>query len=253
MNAWGSNGASFEITFKGTEIRLYGVTNPANGKADVYLDGELVGEANYFNNSEMIQMVWSAENLEDEEHTLQVVAKDKYTSFNRAEITTTDSANNTNEGTNFALDERDVGNHSTSAMIFQFEGSGFNLFGATRDALIDVYIDDQLVDENYRIYSKGDRQTTYHIRGLEHTKHIAKIDIKGGTFVFDGLDIILRARLEDGAEDIAHMLALIERFTEEGDIVNDDVARTLTILFDHCGALRKKPNDGKGQKTYEKL
>ena len=247
VNAWGSNGASFEITFKGTEIRLYGVTNPANGTADVYLDGELVGEANYFNNSEMIQMVWSAENLEDEEHTLKVVAKDKYTSFNRAEITTTDPANNTNEGTNFALDERDVGNNSTSAMIFQFEGSGFNLFGATRDALIDVYIDDQLVDENYRIFSKGDRQTTYHIRGLENTKHIAKIDIKGGTFVFDGLDVIT-GTTEDGAEDVAHMLALIEGFTEEGDIVNDDVARTLTIHLTAVGHYEKNGMTEKAKK-----
>lgn len=307
-NTWGTNGASFEIAFKGTEIRLYGITNPSNGKADVYLDGKLVGEANYLNNSEIHQQVWSAENLEDKEHTLKVVAKDKYTSFTKAEIETNDpilavtklgptnivkisdeslidnkentvyafrkntawGSNTTNAwanfdddpyifinftgsgidylaGTgekslyNFELDGVDIGNfavdpisgirysirgleekphtlkvslkdnerkdtymdyrgvniYSTpkqeepkSSMIFDFTGSGFNLFGATPDALIDVYIDEQLVEENVRIFAKGDRQTSYSIRGLKDSEHTAKIVIKGGTYVLDGIDII---------------------------------------------------------------
>ncbi|MBD0384806.1 FIVAR domain-containing protein [Paenibacillus sedimenti] len=306
VNTWGSAGASFEITFKGTAIRLFGITNPSNGKADVYLDGVLAGEANYVNNSEIHQMVWSAENLADKEHTLKVVAKEKYTSFTKAEIETTDpvmavkrlgpkeiisdasqigsvtntvygyrnngsiwGSNNTNAwahfnddpylliiftgtgidylaGTgvksqyNFELDGVDMGNYSVnpdgvmysvrgleeerhilkvslkdnvrqedfmdyrgvniystpkadgtnSSMIFDFKGSGFNLFGSTPDALIDVYIDDQLIDENFRIYSKGDRQTSYNIRGLKDTEHTAKFVIKGGTFVLDGIDVI---------------------------------------------------------------
>ncbi|WP_257535958.1 S-layer protein [Metabacillus litoralis] len=307
-NTWGSNGASFEIAFKGTEIRLFGVTNPSNGTADIYLDGELVGEANYLNNSSITQMVWSAENLEDKEHTLKVVSKDKYTSFTKAEITTTDpvlavknmgpteiikisdeaeignnentvyafrknaawGSNSTNAwanfdddpyilinftgsgidylaGTaekslyNFELDGVDVGdfavdlktgvrysvrgleekphtlkvslkdnerkdtymdyrgvniystpeaNSAKSSMIFDFEGSGFNLFGATPDALIDVYIDDLLIEENFRIYAKGDRLNSYHIRGLKDTKHTARIVVKGGTFTLDGIDVI---------------------------------------------------------------
>lgn len=308
VNAWGSAGASFEIKFKGTEIRLFGITNPSNGKADVYLDGELVGAANYVNNSEIQQLVWSAENLEDKEHTLKVVAKEKYISFTKAEIETTDpvlavqklipnnfvkisdesqigsaentvyafrsngntwGSNDTNAwahfnddpyllinftgagidylaGTgvksqyNFELDGVDVGNYSvnsdgvmysvrgleekphtlkvslkdnvrkedymdyrgvhiystpktngtSSSMIFDFEGSGFNLFGATPDALIDMYIDDILIDKDFRIYSKGDRQTSYSIRGLQNTKHTARVVIKGGTFVLDGIDVI---------------------------------------------------------------
>ncbi|MGN7284614.1 hypothetical protein ACTHP3_06650 [Shouchella rhizosphaerae] len=32
----------------------------------------------------------------------------------------------------------------TSGMIFSFEGSGFHLFGATQDAVIDVVIDGQI-------------------------------------------------------------------------------------------------------------
>ncbi|RKL66913.1 S-layer protein [Salipaludibacillus neizhouensis] len=307
-NAWGSDGESFEITFKGNEIRLYGETNPTNGTADIYLDGELVGEANYLNNSSIVKMVWSAEGLEEKEHTLKVVAKDSYTSFTRAEIETTDDVpmeavttlapnnfvaisddadvgdeentvyayreNGATWGSNsnnawasfndnpyiminftgtgidyllgtdnnteyeFELDGEDVGNHSVgadgvsysirdleekphtlkvslgdnevkeefmdyrgvniystpkegnSSMIFNFEGSGFNLFGATPDALIDVYVDDQLIEEDFRIYPKGDRQTSFNIRGLKDTNHTAKVVVKGGTFVLDGMDVI---------------------------------------------------------------
>ncbi|WP_407271199.1 S-layer protein [Radiobacillus sp. PE A8.2] len=72
-NAWGNDGDSFEITFKGNEIRLFGEANSGNGTADVYLDGELVGEANYLNNSSVVKMVFSADNLEEKEHTLKVV------------------------------------------------------------------------------------------------------------------------------------------------------------------------------------
>lgn len=308
VNSWGTVGSSFEIKFKGTEIRLFGITNPSNGKADVYLDGELVGEANYVNNSEIHQVVWSSDNLEDKEHTLKVIPKEKYTSFTKAEIETTDpvlavkklvaknivkisdesligneentvyafrkngntwGSNDTNAwahfndepyllinftgtgidylaGTgvksqyNFELDGVDMGNYSVnpdsvmysvrgleekqytlkvslkdnvrqedfmdyrgvniystpradsinSSMIFNFEGSGFNLFGATPDALIDTYIDGILIDENYRIYSKGDRQTSYSVRGLNDTKHTAKVVVNAGIFVLDGIDVI---------------------------------------------------------------
>jgi hypothetical protein len=321
-NAWGSAGTSFEITFKGTEIRLFGVTNPSNGKADVYLDGQLAGEASYVNNSEIHQVVWSAKDLEDKVHTLKVVTREKYASFTKAEIETTDpvmavqklapkdivkltdaqagsvaqavyaaavpgdsvtnivyayrnngnvwGSNDTNAwahfnddpylyivftgtgldyfaGTSvkskyrFELDGVEVGNYnvnsdgvmysvrgleekqhtlkvslganvrqedymdyrgvniystpkpisSSSSLIFKFEGSGFNLFGATPDALIDVYIDGIPIHENYRIYAKGDRQTSYSLRGLRSANHTAKVVVKGGTFTLDGLDVIM--------------------------------------------------------------
>ncbi|WP_078434878.1 S-layer protein [Metabacillus halosaccharovorans] len=307
-NAWTSDG-SLEIKFKGTEVRLYGITNPSKGTADIYLDGNLVGEANYLNNSEIHQEVWSSEVLEDTEHTLKVVAKEKYLSFSKVEIETNDpvlsvqklapndlvkitdesligneentvyayrknntwGSNQTNawanfnddpylfinfygsgidylSGTgdkslyNFELDGEDMGDFavdtdtgvrysvrgleekahtlkvslkdnepketymdyrgvniyrtpkvdspSSSSMIVDFKGSGFNLFGATPDAVIDVYVDDQLIDENVRIFSKGDRQTSYQIRGFKDKKHTAKVVVKGGTFVLDGIDII---------------------------------------------------------------
>ncbi|AEI43030.1 S-layer protein [Paenibacillus mucilaginosus] len=309
VNAWGSAGTSFEIQFKGTEFRLFGVTNPSNGKADVYLDGVPAGEANYVNNSEVQQMVWSAENLEDRVHTVRVVVKEKYASFTKAEIETTDpvtavktlapkdivkvtdeaqigtventvyayrkngstwGSNDTNAwahfndepyllinftgtgldylaGTgvlsqyNFELDGADAGNYSvnpdgvmysvrgleekphtlkvslkenvrkedymdyrgvriystpkvdsanSSRMIFHFDGSGFNLFGATSDALIDLYVDGILIEENLRIHARGDRQTSYSLRGLKNTGHTAKVVVKGGTLVVDGIDVI---------------------------------------------------------------
>ncbi|MFZ4450784.1 S-layer protein [Salibacterium aidingense] len=310
-NAWGSDGASFEITFKGNEIRLYGITNPSNGTADVYLDGEHAGEADYLNNSEMEQEVWSAEGLEEKEHTVKVTAKESYTSFSKAEIETTEDvpadtvhtlaaneifpisedaeisgeentvfayrengqtwgSNETNAwadfddnpyifihftGTgidylagreeetayHFELDGEDMGNHTVdpdtgvrysvreldegqhtlkvslkdnerketfmdyrgvhiygtpdsdspdSRMIFDFEGSGFNLFGAAADTLIDVYVDDQLIEKDYRMEAAGERQTFYHLRGLKNKEHTAEIVVKAGRFIIDGMDII---------------------------------------------------------------
>lgn len=65
------------------------------------------------------------------------------------------------------------------------------MFGATPDALIDVYIDGIPIHENYRIYAKGDRQTSYSLRGLRSANHTAKVVVKGGTFTLDGLDVIM--------------------------------------------------------------
>ncbi|QKS70287.1 S-layer protein [Paenalkalicoccus suaedae] len=312
-NSWGnaSNNASFEITFKGNEVRLYGVTNPTNGTADIYLNDEFVGEASYLNNSSIEQMVWSATGLEEDVHTLRVVATENWASFTKAEIETEDEAsfeavtflapnnfvaihdeteiggeentvyayrdnglrwgsNSTNawanfhdnpylfihfSGTgidylvnsadkhayNFELNGEDVGNHHVDARTgvmfsvrdledgqhtlkvslkdnerigdwmdyrgvniysipdrdsenqsinFSFEGTGFNLLGATPDALIDVYIDNQLIHKDYRIHAKGDRQTSYHLWELENTKHMVKIVVKGGTFRIDAIDVI---------------------------------------------------------------
>ncbi|PWU69414.1 S-layer protein [Gracilibacillus dipsosauri] len=177
-NAWGSDGEAFEIKFKGHGIRLYGEANPNNGKADIYLDGKLVAEGNYLNNSSMEKMVWSAENLEEREHTLRVVAKDGWTSFTKAEVETNDPISDGSDKI------------SNSSMIFHFNGSGFNLFGATSDSIVDVYIDGVLVDDDYRIQAKGDRQTSYSIRGLKDQEHSAKVYIKAGEFTFDGMDII---------------------------------------------------------------
>ncbi|SDO03938.1 FIVAR domain-containing protein [Alkalicoccus daliensis] len=312
-NAWGSasNDASFEITFSGNAIRLYGETNTSNGTADIYLNDELVAEANYRNNSSIEQMVWSADGLEEQEHTLRVEATDSFASFTRAEIETDEEivreavttiapndfiaisdeaeigeeentvyayrenglewgSSSSNAWANFndnpyilihftgtgieylsgtgdqtayhfELNGEDAGNHTVdtstgiryavkdleegrhtlkvslqdnekledfmdyrgvniygspeteeagNSLIFKFEGTGFNLHGATPDALIDVYVDDQLIHQDYRVYAKGDRQTSYYLWGLDDTAHTAEIVVKGGTFTIDGMDII---------------------------------------------------------------
>ncbi|UOQ48444.1 Ig-like domain-containing protein [Gracilibacillus caseinilyticus] len=317
-NAWGNDGDSFEITFEGNAIRLYGETNPNNGTADVYLDGELVGEANYLNNSSIVKEVWSAEDLEDTEHTLKVVSKESYTSFVKAEIDTdkpidaesvttlapndftaitedaeigsqentvyayrengnTWGANDNNAWANFndnpyiyihftgtgidylagsdnattyqfELDGEVAGNYdvgedgirysvrdledkehtlkvslgdnevketymdyrgvniystpeqSDNKLIFDFEGSGFNLFGATPDALMDVYIDGEQIEQDYRVDAKGDRQTFYHIRGLDVEQHTAEIVVKGGGLTLDGMDVISEASTSDDTD-----------------------------------------------------
>jgi hypothetical protein len=120
---------------------------------------------------------YSVRGLEEKPHTLKVSLKD-------------------NEQKETFMDYRGVNIYHTpsfvpsSSMVFNFEGSGFNLFGSTPDALIDVYVDDQLIEENVRIYSKGDRQTSYNLRGFKDKKHTAKVVVKGGTYVLDGIDVI---------------------------------------------------------------
>lgn len=365
-NAWGSAGASFEIKFKGNEIRLYGEVNPSNGTADIYLDGELVGEANYLNNSSMERMVWSIDNLEEKEHTLKVVSKESYTSFTKAEIETNDAisvetvkkmgandivkisdelligneentvyafrknnawgSNNTNAWANFdddpyilihftgtgidylagteektkyqfELDGKNVGDfgansdgirysvrdleekphtlkvslgdnerldtymdyrginiYSTpkegnSSMIFHFEGIGFNLFGATSDAILDVYIDDQLVEEDYRIYTRGDRQTSYHTHELDNKKHTAKIVVKAGEFVFDGMDILTSSSQETPVKNAAQLKAQVDQLAEDGAIKIEGV-RPLTL---HLESVSHYENKQLGDKVKKHL
>lgn len=370
-NAWGSDGAYFELKFKGTEIRLFGEANPNNGRADIFLDDELVGEASYINNSSMEKMVWSVDNLEDKEHTLKVVAKESWTSLTKVEIETTDpilavkklganeivkiqddesligdkdntvyafrknnvwGSNNTNAwanfdddpyilinftgsgidylaGTgekskyNFELDGEDLGNHAvdsntgirfsirgleekphtlkvslkdnerldtfmdyrgvniysspkyegpSSSVIFPFEGSGFNLFGSTSDALIDVYVDDILIDSDYRINSKGDRQTSYNIRGLLDSKHTTKVVVKGGTFIIDGIDVI------EGRNKVEVNKEALESLYEEhkGKSHKDytkDSWKTFHKALQHAKAVLKNPQSTLEQVVIAKL
>ena len=183
-NSWGSNNtnawANFNddpyllINFYGSGIDYLSGT----GDKSLYnfeLDGVDMGN---FAVDSSTGVRYSVRGLEEKAHTLKVSLKD-------------------NEPKETYMDYRGVNIYSTpkvesptSSMIFDFKGSGFNLFGATPDAVIDVYVDDQLIDENVRIFSRGDRQTSYQIRGFKDKKHTAKVVVKGGTFVLDGIDII---------------------------------------------------------------
>ncbi len=187
-NTWGSNSnnawAHFDdnpyilVNFTGTGIDyLVGAGNET--KYQFELDGEVVGNIGSENGS----VRYSVRDLEEKPHTLKVslgdnTVQEDYMDYRGVNIYSTP-------------------NQSNNSIIFDFKGTGFNLFGATPDALLDVYIDDQLIDDDYRVYSKGDRQTTYSIRGLEDTDHTAKVVVKGGTFTFDGMDIIIGTNPDD--------------------------------------------------------
>lgn len=176
-------------------------------KYNFELDGEDVGD---FNVDPSTGIMFSVRDLEETRHTLKVSLKD-------------------NERFDTYMDYRGVNIYSTpdfygpnSSIIFKFTGSGFNLFGATQDALIDVYVDDELVDEDVRIYATGDRQTSYYVRGLEDTTHIAKIEVKGGTFTLDGIDVILGVSSEDHDGDENGEEGGDHPGDEDGDIPGDE-------------------------------
>ena len=304
--AWSiSEGASFEITFKGVDAKIYGVFEQTSGSADVYLNGEKMETVQYLNNSEIPGVIWSTEGLEYEEHTIRIVATTGSINFTKGEFTSTaatgyirniapnvlthikeDSEVGTAENTvyayrrsvsnwgsqasnawanfgddpyllinftgtgidfrantgatayNFELNGVDVGNHGPgngviysvhgleekahtlkvslgnntandtfmdyrgvsiyytpteiqepSYFVFKFEGTGFNLFGNTAAALLRVTIDGEVVDTAGRVGATGDRLHSYVLSGLENKEHIAKIEVIGGSFQLDGIDI----------------------------------------------------------------
>lgn len=325
-NSWGSTGKSMEITFKGTEIKLYGERNPSNGKGDIYVDGVKVDSVEWINNYAISGVVWEMDGLSDEQHTVKVVSTEGYVSFIKAEITTTDKvlaqkelapnavtkvkddeskigdAENTvyafrknndwgsqssncwanfnddpyilvnftgsgidfksNSGSTaykFELDGQDVGNYgpgtgviysvrdlpegkhtlkvslgenekkdtfmdyrgvtiyhepveaeSNQAMVFNFTGSGFYLFGNTVDAKLRITVDGEVIEEA-RIFGRGDRQTSYSLTGLEDKAHYAKVEVLGGKFTLDGIDFIRGASSKEDKVDFSALNALIQQ------------------------------------------
>lgn len=72
---WLSAGDSFEIAFSGHTVRLFGFPRFSSGRADVFIDGQRVGEANYYNgtNTNEAILMFTHEGLSDGAHTLRVV------------------------------------------------------------------------------------------------------------------------------------------------------------------------------------
>ena len=176
-NAWANfnDSPALVINFTGSGID-YLAGAGAQQKYNFELDGQDVGN---FGVNTSTGVMYSVRNLEQKAHTLKVSLKD-----NQRIDTFMDY-----KGANvyYTVDPDTV---KTSSFIFNFNGTGFNLFGNTPDALLDVYVDNQLVNENTRVYSKGDRQTSYYIHGLSDKAHTAKVVVKGGSFVLDGIDVI---------------------------------------------------------------
>ncbi|HMR50167.1 MAG TPA: family 43 glycosylhydrolase [Arachnia sp.] len=74
-HAWAENGAFFEIPFTGESVALYGRTSATNGTAEVYVDDELIGTADY-NGARVTSTVLIArfDGLDPGDHVLRVVA-----------------------------------------------------------------------------------------------------------------------------------------------------------------------------------
>ncbi len=73
-HTWATEGAAFEIPFTGETVALHGRRATTNGTAEVYVDGELIGTADYRGaRSTTTVPIFSADGLEPGEHVLRVV------------------------------------------------------------------------------------------------------------------------------------------------------------------------------------
>lgn len=71
---WLSAGDSFEIAFSGHTLRLFGFPRYSSGKADVFIDDQRVGEANYHTgaNTQEAILMYTHQGLSDGPHVLRV-------------------------------------------------------------------------------------------------------------------------------------------------------------------------------------
>jgi len=75
--------------------------------------------------------------------------------------------------------------------VFEVRGTGFDLFGATGAATLDVAVDDEPV-RTVAVGSTGDRQTSYWQRGLDGSvPHTVTVTVRSGTFTLDGVDVLV--------------------------------------------------------------
>ena len=75
-----ASGASAEVTFEGTEVRWIGTRSRSGGIADVFINGEPVGEVDLYTprgSGEYQAVVFEATGLEPGEHDLQIVNTDR--------------------------------------------------------------------------------------------------------------------------------------------------------------------------------
>lgn len=71
---WLSAGDSFEIAFSGHTLRLFGFPRYSSGKADVFIDDQRVGEANYYDgtNTNNPILMYTHQGMADGPHVLRV-------------------------------------------------------------------------------------------------------------------------------------------------------------------------------------
>ncbi|MGO4276063.1 hypothetical protein AB4Z22_40585, partial [Paenibacillus sp. TAF58] len=72
---YADTGAFFDVAFQGTGVDLYGSLRNTNGTGSVYIDGTLVGTANYYSTTNQTSVkVFSATGLGAGTHVIKVVA-----------------------------------------------------------------------------------------------------------------------------------------------------------------------------------
>ena len=72
-NKWANAGATFTVNFTGSKIYLLGTKDPNHGKADVYIDEEKVATIDTNASARALgQYIFTSEDLEDGEHTLEL-------------------------------------------------------------------------------------------------------------------------------------------------------------------------------------
>jgi hypothetical protein len=71
---WLSAGDSFEIAFSGHTLRLFGFPRSSSGRANVFIDDQRVGEANYYTgaNTNTAILMYTHQGLSDGPHVLRV-------------------------------------------------------------------------------------------------------------------------------------------------------------------------------------
>jgi|GEM_PF-306868 len=87
----GNAGDYMQYTFNGTGVAVYGQMAADCGIAQIYIDGELYGNADlYYESKLMTTRVFEAMNLEEGEHTIKIVVKDEKNSSSAGKNVTID-------------------------------------------------------------------------------------------------------------------------------------------------------------------
>lgn len=82
------------------------------------------------------------------------------------------------------------------SIAFGFTGTGFALVGENAcSALIDVYIDGELYEENIVTPVSSSRQCFYSLSGLDYSAHTAEIKVKGGALSLDAAETYTKTKL----------------------------------------------------------
>ena len=92
---------------------------------------------------------------------------------------------------------------------FDFEGTGFNLLGATGAATLSIVVDDQPA-RTATVGSTGTRQTSYWLRGLAEGPHTVTVTVVSGTFVLDGIDALTGGESTDPGDPETRPVAVTE-------------------------------------------